>query len=282
MLGPVIFWAALARCTVAANGYLDPPGCRLFQSPDDWPILGIVLSLVAGLPYLHVLWRLRGPQYRKGLALATFTALGGLLVLPAALIFAGPSGVDSGKLVGATLIIISQGLLAAFSIKAYRAAGRAGADAPKLLFSLIPPVLYFILFVPSFLVADLDLFPPRRPNEDSPAVTLMVLNMQELDYASHHGGSFSPTLDFLGAVSQPKLTAHRFVYTAGPPDAAGTIKTYTLLAVPTEPCPGKCSCSFYMDGTGILRMTRESRPATAHDPPLTPEQQGGRGAWPEM
>jgi len=60
-LGPIILWASVARLTIKVDGYFAPAGCSAYSPPDQWPILGIVLTFVAaGLPYLHVVWRLSG------------------------------------------------------------------------------------------------------------------------------------------------------------------------------------------------------------------------------
>jgi hypothetical protein len=160
---------------------------------------------------------------------------------------------------------------------------RGAGDAATLGRSLILPAIYFVLFVPLFFVADLDLFPRRgqNRNELSPVLNLEVTNMEEKGYAAKHEQSYSPTLVELGPFP-PKTKGYAFTYIAGPQGVDAKIKTYTLSAQPTEPCPRHCSCSFFTDQTGVVRMTEENRPATVHDPPLTPDQRSGRGAWPQM
>jgi hypothetical protein len=284
-LGPIIFWASVAGLTIKVNGYFAPPGCSAYSPPDQWPILGIILALVAaGLPYAHVLWRLGGAKYKKGLALALTTGVGGFLILPAALWFAGPGPSDWWTPVGCTLLLLSQGLLAVLAIKAYRRTPRVAGDDLAFVLSIIPPVIYFVLFIPMFFVANMDLFPRRHPasSDVSPLVDLMAIDMAEGGYAAQHAGSYSPTLEALKPLGQPSTKAYTFTYTAGPPGADGKIRTYTLTARPTTPCPDSCSCSFFGDETGIIRKTEKNRPATVHDRPLTRDERTGLGVSPAM
>jgi hypothetical protein len=285
LLGPIVFWAAVARVTIVANGYFAPPGCLAYSPPDQWPIFGIILTFVAaGLPYAHVLWRLGGAKYKKGLALAVMTGVGGFLILPAALFFAGPDMTDWGRPVGCALLLLSQGLLVVLALRAYHRTPRVAGDGLTFTLSIIPPLIYFVLFVPLFFVANFDLFPRRHPasSDVSPLVDLMAINMAEGGYAAQHAGSYSPTLEALKPLGQPSTKAYTFTYTAGPQGADGKIKTYTLTARPTAPCPGPCSCSFLMDETGIVRKTEKNRPATVHDPPLTRDEKNGLGVSPAM
>ena len=285
LLGPLIFWAAVGRLTIVVNGYFAPPGCLAYSPPDQWPILGIILTFVAvGLPYAHVLWRLGGAKYKKGLALAVMTGLGGLVMLPAALWFAGPDSRDWGTPAGCVLLLLSQCLLVRLAITAYRRTNRVAGDGLTFVLSVIPPLIYFVLFVPMFFVADMDLFPRRHPvsSDVSPLVDLRVTGMAEVRYAEKHEGSYSPTLEALKPFYQPGTNAYTFAYTAGPPGADGKIKTYTITASPINQGPVLCSCSFFMDETGIVRRTQKNRPATVHDPPLTEDEESGRGVAPQM
>jgi hypothetical protein len=285
VLGPLIFWGSVARLTLIVNGYFAPPGCISYRPPDELPILGIVLVLITvGLPYLHILLRLAGPNPKGGLALAMMTGTGGFLILPAAILFAGPGSPDAGKLVGGALMLSSQALLVALATKAFRSLGRQASERTTLLFGLYPTVFYFVLFIPLFMVADADLFPARQlaSGDLSLAVEFTVTNMMEREYAAKHQQSYSPTLDDLGPGFQPKAKGYAFTYTAGPQGADGKIKTYTLSARPAEPCPSHCSCSFIADETGAIHKTEENRPATLRDPPLPLDELTGRGAAPQM
>jgi hypothetical protein len=216
--------------------------------------------------------------------LAVTTGVGGFLILPAALWFAGPGPSDWWTLVGCALLLLSQGLLMVLALRAYRRAGRATGDASTFVLSIIPPVIYFVLFVPMFFVANFDLFPRRHPvsSDVSPLVDLMTASWAESSYAAKHAGSYSTTLEALKPFYQPSTRTYTFTYTAGPQGADGKIKTYTLTARPAGPCPGHCSCSFFTDETGTLRKTRKNRPATVHDRPLTSDEKNGRGVSPAM
>ncbi len=57
---------------------------------------------------------------------------------------------------------------------------------------------------------------------------------------------------------------YQLQYTPGPASSDGLVHNYVLLAR-----PGNYGYSnFYTDETGVLRATRENRPATAQDPPI--------------
>ena len=285
LLCPLIFWAGVARLTIVVNGYFAPPGCSAYSPPDQWPILGIILTLVgAGLPYLHVLWRLGGAKYKRGLTLAVTAGIGGFLILPAALWFAGPGPSDWWTLVGCLLLLISQYLLVRLALTAYRRTPRVAGEAALFVASAIPPLIYFVLFVPMFFVANFDFFPRRHPvsSDVSPLVDLMAAGMAEGSYAQKHAGSYSPTLEALKPFYQPSTKAYTFAYTAGPPGPDGKIRTYTLTATSIGGCPVLCSCSFFTDETGIVRKTRKNRPATVHDRPLTRDERTGLGVSPAM
>ncbi len=60
---------------------------------------------------------------------------------------------------------------------------------------------------------------------------------------------------------------YSFAYMPGPPDKAGHIETYTVVARPMQFGTSGIS-SFFSDQSGIIRKTDDDRPATAKDPPL--------------
>ncbi len=248
--------------------------------------MGMVLTLVAGLPYLHVLWRLSGRNPAKGLRLAALTAVGGIIILPAALVLAGPDAnpKESWQWTGAALIALSQVLLMALAIKANAAVKSSERNFKSWALSAIPPTIYFLVCLPVLFAADFWLFPPRqlKPADESPVVAFMTFRVMEVEYAATHLNSYMPDLKALGAVGLPQLKGYEFTYTAGLPGGDGIIRSYTLIARPSEPCPGHCSCSFFMDETGVVRITKENRPATADDPPLTPDERMGRGVGAQM
>ena len=88
-------------------------------------------------------------------------------------------------------------------------------------------------------------------------------------YASAQGGGYPASLEVLGdRVRVPAQKAlsegYQVQYTPGPVGSDARVHSYVLLAR-----PGNYSYrSFYTDETGVLRATRENRPATAQDPPI--------------
>jgi hypothetical protein len=280
--GPLIFWGSLLRLMLISNGYFSPPGCLAFNPPDHLPIFGAVLALTAGLPYLHILWRLLDPDYKRPLALAVTVGTAGFMFFPAAIGLAGPDAHVKGKLIAAALVALSQLVLVGLAVKAYYSLDRGTGDFRTLLWSLIPPAIYFLLFVPAFFVANLELFPAHRPagTDTSPVMNFFFAGMVEKSYADKHGGSYSPSLNALGPYFRVKTQGYAFTYTSGPAATDGRIRTYTLTARPTEPCPSQCSCSYFMDQTGTLHMTSENRPATPRDPIVNLAET--RGAMPQM
>jgi hypothetical protein len=271
----LIFWGLVARLALIHNGYFAPPGCIHYRPIDELPIEGIALILTTvGLPYLHILLKLTAPDPKGGLAVAIMTGAGGCLTLPVAIVFAGRGSPDVGKLVGGALILSFQALLTALATRTFRSLGRQPDDRTTLLFGFYPPLFYFGLFIPLFMVANTELFPGRELASDdlSLQVEFMVTNEAEREYAAKHQQSFSPTLADLEPEIQPRAKGYAFTYTAARQNADGKIKAYTLSARPAGPCPSHCSCSFIMDETGIIHLTGENRPATVRDPSLTPDE----------
>ena len=93
------------------------------------------------------------------------------------------------------------------------------------------------------------------------------------DYAEARGGSYPASLEAVAdrvrpAAQKAQAENYQLEYFPGPPDpsgdAAGQIRTYSLLAR-----PGRFGYrSFFVDETGVIRATSENRPATAKDPPI--------------
>jgi hypothetical protein len=180
----------------------------------------------------------------------------------------------------------SQALLVTLAIVTYYLMGREGGDTRILAWSLVPPVVYSALLVPLFFLAALLLFP--RPGNVNPAPqvgSLRLIMTSEVTYAAEYGEGYSFTLSALGGPGNaPKTPSgaglidnvlgsgqknhYTFTYTPGPRDAQGKIRTYTISARPSLECRGKGLKSFFADQTGVIRETRENRPATVHDPPL--------------
>ncbi len=126
--------------------------------------------------------------------------------------------------------------------------------------------------------------PRSARNQASAAASLHTINTAERDYAATYKAGYSPTLAALdgSAGAQPTPSAaglidsvlaggvksgYRITYMPGPPDRAGHVKTYTVIAQPlTYEWTGRNS--YFTDESGVIRQTKEDRPATAKDPPV--------------
>ena len=82
-------------------------------------------------------------------------------------------------------------------------------------------------------------------------------------------GAFPPSLEVLGdrarlPAQKARSEGYQLQYTPGLVASDGAVRSYVLLAR-----PGNYSYrNFYMDESGVLRATRENRPATVQDPPI--------------
>jgi hypothetical protein len=92
-------------------------------------------------------------------------------------------------------------------------------------------------------------------------------------YADAQSGSFPPSLEVLSGEAGDRLKraaqealaeGYQIEYVLRPADTSGFSKQFTLLARPRN----WGYRNFYLDETGVLRATRENRPATAQDPPI--------------
>lgn len=133
-----------------------------------------------------------------------------------------------------------------------------------LLFTvLIAAVWGFLLYI----------VPDRRAASAAEAerqaiATLREIGRQLAAYAEAQGGQFPSSLDALGEKERPpaqeaKREGYNLAYTAT--ELEGRITHYTLVAQPER----YGFRSFYLDETGVLRATKENRPATADDAPAT-------------
>ena len=105
------------------------------------------------------------------------------------------------------------------------------------------------------------------------AVELLREVQPALAEYSESRGSYPPSLDALSresaiAVRQAAQRAlgegYRLSYTPGEPNPDGRVTTFTLQAR-----AGNYGFrNFFADQTGVIRATRENRPATADDPPI--------------
>jgi hypothetical protein len=115
--------------------------------------------------------------------------------------------------------------------------------------------------------------PERQGNPTAQAEARAAESLREfraalVDYASAQGGAYPQQFESVGervrlAAQLAQSVNYQLQYTPGPLDAGGAIRTFALQAR-----AGNYGFrNFYLDHTGILRATREGRPATSEDPP---------------
>jgi hypothetical protein len=142
------FARTLIRPELLSHGYGD---IRFLV----WPFM-----VVVALPYLHILWRLAGSKYKKGLALVVTWGSAAFLISLVLLALAFTASAGSMMLC-AGLFMLSQGLLVRFAIRAYYLIGRAPGDVGILVMSLIPTALYLLLLSVLVLFGIIILFPTQ-------------------------------------------------------------------------------------------------------------------------
>jgi hypothetical protein len=109
---------------------------------------------------------------------------------------------------------------------------------------------------------------PTAQAEARAAESLREIRGALTDFASAQGGVYPQRFEDVGervrlAAQLAQSVNYQIQYTPGPVDAAGSIRTFSL-----QGRAGNYGFrNFYLDDTGILRATRESRPATSEDPP---------------
>ncbi|HTS13926.1 MAG TPA: hypothetical protein VMH00_17530 [Candidatus Limnocylindrales bacterium] len=106
--------------------------------------------------------------------------------------------------------------------------------------------------------------------ESHAQAALAALQQSLAGYQSTEG-TFPSSLESLGtqaraAFDQAQAGRYTLQYTPGDPQPDGAIKTYSL----TARAGNYGYLNFFIDETGIIRATRENRPATASDPPVAP------------
>ncbi len=110
-----------------------------------------------------------------------------------------------------------------------------------------------------------------NPTAEAEARARDALDDLHAALASYAGseGNFPPSLEPLGdrvrlAAQWAQTAGYQLQYTPAQPGADGRVHAYSLLAR-----PGNYGFrNFYSDETGVIRATREDRPATLHDPPI--------------
>jgi hypothetical protein len=109
---------------------------------------------------------------------------------------------------------------------------------------------------------------PTTQAEARAAESLREIRAALVDFASAQGGAYPQRFEAVGervrlAAQLAQSVNYQLQYTPGPVDAGGAIRTFALQAR-----AGNYGFrNFYLDDTGILRSTRESRAATSEDPP---------------
>ncbi len=109
---------------------------------------------------------------------------------------------------------------------------------------------------------------PATQAETRAAESLREIRAGLVDFASVQGGAYPRQLDAIGerirlAAQLAQSVNYQVQYTPGPVDAGGAIRSFALQAR-----AGNYGFrNFYLDDSGILRATRESRAATPEDPP---------------
>jgi hypothetical protein len=141
---------------------------------------------------------------------------------------------------------------------------------PPTLARRLRVLLLFAALIGSVWAFLLYIVPDRRAAsatqaEAQAAVSLREISRQLAAY-SESSGQFPASLEMLGEKERPpaqeaRREGYNLSYT--PTEIQGRITHYTLMAQPER----YGFRSFYIDETGVLRATRQSRPATSDDPP---------------
>jgi hypothetical protein len=237
-----------------------------------WPMFALVP------PYVWISLRLRGHADPKiiGRALSVAMWWGVVNFVVAVIVIASNTGLrrspevmTSGDLLGWFAYAGIQGILA---ISAGRAAWTMpGAESIwRLLFGstvrvgLYLLVLLLIALVPQPMIG-------RQPSEEARAIgQLRMLGSGQQAYESlHPERGYAATVEelmaenFISPGAMVSTRWYRFTLTAGAQDLSGRISSYQAWATRLEP---RHMCrSYFTDESGIIRVTKEDRPATAAD-----------------
>lgn len=249
---------------------------------EDTRAVAVSLIFVV-LPYLLSSIHLWGKALKKGLAWALLV---GTFWFVITLLIAVPSNIfrDLAAELITVLAALPQGVLAASAIKTYRSMEPEEGDRGLLWRRglLFVPYIGLLALV---AVALPGLIRSRQAASQVSAVgALRTVNTAEVTYKERFRG-YSPTLAALGPptagasvgpsaadliderLAGGKKSGYTFSYTPAPPDKARQISRYTVTARSTDTsCQGWQS--FFTDESGIIRSTRENRPAAANDQSL--------------
>lgn len=164
-----------------------------------------------------------------------------------------------------------------FAYLLWRLRRSAGKLAPRW----VPVLIYVVLLVLVAIAIPSNWRSVRVANQHAAVYLLRTLNTAESTYADTYRTGFSPSLAALGQqtsqepasasaaglidrdLSSGKKRGYTFVYTPGPTDSTGHIKSYTVAARPLD---GSCGNeSYFTDNSGAIRHTTQDRPATTKD-----------------
>lgn len=130
-----------------------------------------------------------------------------------------------------------------------------------VLVAVIWAIIWFVLPHPDV--------PPRAEAEAGAIAALQHVDAALNSYMRQQG-TYPDTIQQVSAAAGPAYANARnegytLVYRAGQPDNRGNIRQFTLHAQPQI----YGYRSFFLDQTGVIRATRQSRSANAHDPPIS-------------
>ncbi len=147
----------------------------------------------------------------------------------------------------------------------------------------------FLLLVCSLVVVNLaaqNKFKAISEDESYAVGSVRTINTAEDYYTHTFGKGYSPDLVSLGEapagavpsaehagvvadhLANGRWRNYLFTYKAETAGSDGRIGTYTLIARPVKWEKGRAS--FFTNQTGVIRWTRENRPATANDSTIDP------------
>jgi hypothetical protein len=154
------------------------------------------------------------------------------------------------------------------------AAGREAAARPAKKKQALVKVLAASVLLVAGLWAIIFYVLPRPPaNSPAQAEASAVQSLRAISGAlgayARNAGGYPASLEQLGdeallPLEQAQANGYRLVYSPGPYGNDGNIRTFTLLAEPRF----YGYRNFYLDQTGVVRVTRDNRPATAQDQPF--------------
>ncbi len=246
------------------------------QMDDSDPAAGLLVAAPFALPYLLILF---GTKRKDALAWArvcgavVFVISLWFTAVMIALIGERPPLFLTNALAFAVLAV-AQGFLWQSARQMWRVQVEEGKLPPGMGWARVVPTLYWTFFLVLAAIALPSLLRSRTAaNEASAVGSMRTMHTALATYnAQHHSypegvSAMNDLLDPQLACAQPpcQKSGYHFTYTLLPPDASGA--RYTISARPVK--HGNTGFrSFFTDHTGVIRFTRDDRPATAKDEPL--------------